>query len=249
VENFLAAARFGEAISFYPIMAWMLILSVIATLYRFARLKGIFIFTALYSAIYLFTDWDPSEAFQAWGQKTLHPNFEFDARPEYFFHSGVLGFLLGYVHYHLPKWSEVKDFIGMMVGAIIFVIYYFFGPSFHVDPYYIFSTEHAMAESTMGLFSVWGIQLFVLCLFLWLERKNIKIKMPFINWLGLNSLAVFASHRIVFIHLYGPCLIFLGAMFGFVPTMGLHTLWPPIFLTAAFVYIIKKKKIHELIFR
>jgi hypothetical protein len=40
-ENFIVAPNFGQALSFYPIMLWMVVLTLLSVIYRFLGIKGI----------------------------------------------------------------------------------------------------------------------------------------------------------------------------------------------------------------
>jgi hypothetical protein len=46
-ENFIVAPNFGQAISFYPIMLWMVVLSLLAIIYRYSGINGIFVLSAI----------------------------------------------------------------------------------------------------------------------------------------------------------------------------------------------------------
>jgi hypothetical protein len=246
-ENFIVAPNFGQAISFYPIMLWMVVLSIIAIVYRYAGLGGVLGIT-IFSCMRFVLPMDMiSGFFQDTFRETLHPGFEYDARLEYFILSGCLGFIMGYVHYHKRSYAHKKDLLFGIGGSLLVLIYCLWGDRFIVDYDDFFRTEHDLAQTFSGTCYILGVQAIVISFFLWLERKKVKIVVPVVNWVGNHSLLVFGLHRILFVRILAPIAIFIGSMAGFTLGARIWEIYIFVFITLAICYFIKKSKITEVV--
>lgn len=247
MENMIVAPNFGQAISFYPIMLWMVILGLIALIYRYLGISGVVGLT-IFSLLRFIIPFEMlSSSFEDIIRSHFHPGFEYDARPEYFILSGCLGFLMGYVHFHKQSIAHKKDLLFGFIGTLLAVIYLLFGDKFTVDSADIFRTEHDLARSFSGTCYILGIQAIVISAFLWLERKHIRLKVPLITWVGQHSLLIFGLHRIFFVRMIAPVAVFLGSLFGF--TLGASTLeiYLYISITLALCAFVKYSRITDLI--
>lgn len=247
-ENFLVAASFGEAISFYPLMSWMVILSLIATVYRYFNIRGVIILLLLsmltWTFQYILIWGDQLERFF---QYNVHPNFEYDARIEYFLPSGCLGFILGHLHFHQQKWREGRYLVPMAFGIMIIGLYNIFGEPFTLNRLDILATEHDLADTFFGTLNILGINSLVIMTACLLFEKNIKFDfLKPLKWIGVNSLLIFGLHRILFVHILAPIRVYLGAFFewkiypSFVHEMG-HLI-----IICFIVLLIQKSNILEL---
>ncbi len=248
MENFICSPNFGEAISFYPIMAWMIILALLISIFHFFGFRGIVIGAILSIFPLMLDQIDILEDLEIFLRYRFHPSFEIDARPEYFLTSGFLGFLLGYAYQH--KWfSQAKQLaVGGCLGLLITIPYLFSGQSFPVNRQNVFATEHLLTESTKGMLYIWGMQIFFISLFLLLESKKIVFKNNFLNWVGINSLMIFAFHRIFFVHFYGPCRTALGSILA-IPMQNYYwEIWIAIFFCVLMVYGIRRSKMLLIIY-
>ena len=177
----------------------------------------------------------------------IHPGFEYDARIEYFFTSGCLGFIMGYVHYHKPNIKHLKDIYFMLMGIVFVAFYLAYGEPFIIDPANAFAHEHDLAQSFSGTLYILGIEALVISSFLWLERKSIRLNIPLINWVGLNSILVFAFHRIFFVRILAPISVSFGSLYG--RTIGASTLelYAYVGITIAVCYFIKSTRMADII--
>jgi hypothetical protein len=247
-ENFLVAATFGEAISFYPLMSWMVILTLIATVYKFFNIKGVIILFIL-----SLLSWSTSDIF-IWGDQferfvrfNVHPYFEYDARIEYFLPSGCIGFLLGHLHFHKEKWGDARYFFAMAFGVIIIGVYNIFGEPFTLNRFDILATEHDLAETFFGTLNIIGINSFVIMLFSMLNQKNIHLAfLKPLKWIGINSLLIFGLHRILFVHLIAPIRVYLGAVFNWPIYPSFFNELTHLIIVCFIVYLIQKSNIIEL---
>jgi hypothetical protein len=248
-ENFIVSPNFGESISFYPIMAWMLILAVISVLYKYYGVSGIW-----FLIIVSFTRWTLPElplisGLEYWMQQNIHSAYEFDAQIEYFLTSGCMGFLLGYYYYH-KEWGQKREFYLMGLGLLMFLTWYIFGASFRVNYIDVFESEHDLARTFLGSMSILGIQLMILPLFLFMEKGHkLIIRFPILHWLGVNSLKLFSLHRILFVHIFVPIILFIVTLID----KPLINVWWICWISTGLVmlagYFINKTKIHKLILR
>lgn len=249
-ENFLMSKSFGDSFALYPLLTWMIVLSIIATLYRFFGIKAILVLFVLQCFKWVI----PVDAWTVLAENYLrehfHPSFYFDARIDYFIGSGCLGFLYGYAYYHL-KWNNLKlYYIPFAIGCALALNWRLYGPPFYIEVENILSTEHLASESISGTLGVWGIQLYVLSFFLYLENiRSISLKIPVLNWVGVHSLAVFGIHRVFFVFILMPTIVYLFAKFEIPLVNSLPFIWTCIAITVGFGWLIRKIKMHEILFK
>lgn len=247
VENFMVAPNTGQAISFYPIMLWMIILGIISLVYAYAQIQGIIVITVMSLARFLI----PMEMFSNFLQSVIavniHPGFEYDARIEYFFTSGCLGFLMGYVHYHRPQIKNLKDYYFILAGLVLVAFYVAYGDRFIIDGTNAFANEHMLAQTFSGTAYILGIQAIVISAFLWLEKRSLRVKFPIISWVGANSLLVFAFHRVLFVRLIAPLSILIGTWFDRTIAASTIEIYSYIGVTLMICNAIKKYKVFDMI--
>lgn len=246
-ENFIVAPNFGQAISFYPIMLWMVVLCIIAIVYRYVGFGGVLGVTIFACMRFVLPMEMISDFFQDTIRNSLHPGFEYDARLEYFFLSGCLGFIMGYVHYHKRSYAHKKDLLFGIGGALLTLVYVFWGDKFVVDLDDFFRTEHDLAQTFSGTCYILGIQAIVISFFLWLEKKKVRIVVPVVNWVGTHSLLVFGLHRILFVRILAPIAIFIGSIAGFTLGASIWEIYIYVFITLAICYFIKKSRITDVV--
>lgn len=247
LENFIVAPNTGQAISFYPIMLWMVILGLISVIYKYVGIRGVLVVTLLAMLRFVIPVEYISDFFEEVIQNRIHPGFEYDARFEYFILSGCLGFIMGYVHYHLPLYKHKKDFLFAGLGAFLVLIYVAIGDTFVVPLNDFFSTEHDLARTFSGTAYIIGIQAIIVSAFLWLERKNIKFNVPLINWVGTYSLMIFALHRILFVKFIAPVSVMIGSITGRTLGASIVEIYIYVFITLAICYFVKVSPISDII--
>jgi hypothetical protein len=249
-ENAVVAFGRGELFSFYPLMAWMIILGILTILYRFVGFKwivGIYILS-------LFHTFTPLDAWTTqlvnYFKINYHPEFEYDARIHYFFSSGALGFILGHLYYH-HEWFTSKSRLGVTyaISAAMFLTWLFLGQSFPVDVSNVLKTEHFFNQSFTGIIFNQSVQILLLTSFLVLHLKKIYIPKNVFHWVGVNSLLVFAFHRIFFIYLIAPFREIIGGVFHL--KMSAYTLevFSYCFISFFMSYLLLKSPIKALIFK
>jgi hypothetical protein len=246
-ENFIVAPNFGQGISFYPVMLWMLVLGVISLVYKYLGIRGILVFTALSCLRFVFPVEYISALFEEVVKNKIHPGFEYDARFEYFILSGCLGFCMGYVHYHLPLYKRNKDLLFMGIGLLLVLIYVLIGDPFVVYRDDVFRTEHDLAKTFSGTAYILGVQAMVISFFLWLEKKNIKLNIPVITWVGINSLLIFALHRIFFVKIIAPTSVMVGSLTGRILSGSIFEIYLYIFITLGLCYFVKTSPLSDII--
>lgn len=246
-ENFIVAPNFGQALSFYPIMLWMVVLTLLSVIYRFLGIKGIVILSLVSLLRFVIPVELISDFFENVIRTVIHPGYEYDARLEYFILSGCLGFIMGYVHYHLPSYKHKKDGLFIGAGILLVLIYVLIGDRFvmYHDDY--FRTEHDLARTFSGTAYILGVQAIVISAFLWLERKKITLNIPLINWMGVYSLLIFALHRILFVKVIAPTSVMIGSLTGRVLSASVIEIYIYIFITLALCYFVKVSPMSDII--
>lgn len=246
LENFIVAPNFGQAISIYPIVLWMIILSGTAIVYGLFGIRLIYI--SLIGSVLLLLNpiTNYSDYFQIIMQLNFHGGFEYDARFEYFLTSGLLGFVFGHAYFHDAK---IKYSYFILIGFCMLLIYKFFGEIYHQNPYDVLMHEHDLIKNFPGLMYILGMQLVTLLTFLYLENKKIFIKLPAINWVGENSILVFGLHRIIFTKLVLPISIFIGVLFERKIEANFIEVYFYIAITLLIIFAINYLELYKVVFR
>jgi hypothetical protein len=248
IENFIVAPDFGQAISIYPIIIWMIILALLSIVYSKLGIKGVVGLLIISLSRWFLPVDQISNHFQEYVALHIHPNFEYDARIEYFLTSGCLGFVLGYIHYHLDDYKEKKDIGLMTVGIIMVLAYLATGPDFIGNTSNAYAHEHSFTNSLFGNIFIWGMEIFTISMFLYLEFKNIRIKFAPINWIGENSLIVFTFHRVFFVKLIAPISMFVGSMCGRTLSASSIEVFTYVFIAISMSWALKKLRLVKIIF-
>lgn len=250
LESFIVAPNLGAALSFSPIMAWMVILTLIAVLYSCFGERGVFILLLL-----SFTRWlvphsmNFSIDLEIWLHEWVHPDFEYDARIEYFLTSGCLGFLLGRFYYGFQQWKRYQAAL-IALGVAFCLPWLILGDSYEIDKFNLFATEHDLAKDFLGSLYIYGAQLILIPSFLWFQVKNIKFKVPFFHWVGVYSLLVFAFHRIFMVHIGGPLWAYItGVVLEQRPVNNSYTAWILIIFCVFLCWVVKITNLPRLISR
>jgi hypothetical protein len=249
VENFLVSYDFGQAISFYPIMLWMVVLLVINLVYAYSGVKGVVFLTFISLTRFMFPMEAISDGFENMMKIYVHPSFDYDARIEYFITSGCIGFLLGYLHHQKKETANRKDLILFVLGLFLVVIYYIFPNEFLLDAHNAYHYEHEHAKTILGSLYLWGIEISVISLFLYLERKNIKFNSKFFNWVGYNSLFIFLCHKLFFLRIVMPITLFIYAQLGWGLSVTFYEMISYTLIVLFMCWVCLKFKIATLITR
>lgn len=214
LENFLVAQDFGQAISFNPIMLWMIILGLINIFYAKFGVRGVFFLTMLSLLRWNIPIQSLSVGIEEFVQSQVHPSFEYDARIEYFLSSGCLGFFLGYMYYHWNNHFEKKALLTIIISSVFILTYFVFTTGYEVDPTDPYRFEHVCSQTPLGTLFLLGAQALVITSFVLLETKGVIIRNKFFTWVGINSLLVFLLHKILFLKVIMPISLFFHSMIG-----------------------------------
>jgi hypothetical protein len=156
---------------------------------------------------------------------------------------------MGYFHYHANHFKKVKNQYFMMFGTVLVLVYAKFGEPFSIMRDDVFMTEHDLASTFTGTLYILGVQAIVISAFLWLEDRNVKFKIPVVSWIGINSILIFALHRILFVRIIAPVSVMVGSIVGRTLTPTFLELYTYIIITLVICYLIKVSKISELILK
>lgn len=242
IENFIVATNFGDALSLYPIMSWMVILSIVSIVFKNFGAIGIgFVFILSLLRFTMPVDL----GIENWLQNNIHENIELDASIEYFISSSCLGFLLGKYYFNKPKTKELFGmvFLGITVG--LFGLYN--SPDFVPNNSDIFQNEHIKSLTFTGTLEFLGFQLAILSFALILHLKNIQVNnfFNFLIWIGKNSISLFLFHRIFFVYIYMPIATYLFTLNNSPIVLEWWVMWSAIVVYIPFWFFIQKYKILE----
>jgi len=214
VEGLVIAPNFGEAISFYPVMLWMCLLALFSMVYAWFGIRGMLVLTVLSLLLDQLGVQDLLGHIDSWMKLHVHPEYELDARLDLFMASGCFGFLYGWCWHQRPQWRDRLNRLVFTLSLIALAVYFLFGESCAVDINDIYADEHELALDMIGRAGIWGMEFLVIGAVLWLHQRNIRLCWRPLNWIGMYSLTVFIFHKSIFVHLWGPMLLWWTARQG-----------------------------------
>ncbi len=245
-ENFLVARDFGEAISFNPIMLWMIVLMIINIFYAKIGVRAIVILLILSLFRFLIPLEEYSNNLEEYIRQVIHPSFEYDSRFEYFFTSGLIGFLLGYLHFHLREIGNKKYLLLSFVSIIFIGLYFIYTDGYSVDPTDPYRFEHECAKTFLGSLYVWGAQILVISWAIFCEESGIKFNIKLFKWVGVNSLVVFLLHKVLFLKVIMPFSTFVYAQLGWTHGVTIYETSTYIASTLFLVWLVLKLELAKL---
>jgi hypothetical protein len=248
-EKFIVARNLGEAFALYPLMTWMVILSIITLLYRFTGIAGV-VFIFILGMSQWIIPYQPGNL-EAWVQENFHPNMNFDSSPNLFIASGSFGFIFGWLYYHKPDFlGKFKWYIYLALGVLMTLIGSQFSPPFYFPKEDLYAAQNLKASTFWGTIEIIGIQIVVLTLAIMLHLKAIKpYGMKFLEWTGIYSLTIFAFHRIFFIHMWVPIITYYCAVNDKVLPNDTVFHWFSIAVYLLFCLFLIKSKMFRIVMR
>lgn len=237
IENFIVSPDIGQALSLYPIMTWMILLSLINIIYSYFGNKGI-IGLLIISVVGIISPTNFGDLLELKLQTLIHPNFEYDARINYFLTSCVIGFLMGKLNTETTKDKYLNWLIILSFGFLF--VWYVFGDAVVLTPTDAFHREHDWAKTWHGMFLIVGSQILVLSTFLKMHFKNIRISIPIFNWISQQSLWIFLLHRILFIYIVMPISIYIHSVVKMEVTASIVEMYLYVFFVLVLSWMILK---------
>lgn len=249
IENFFVSSDFGQAISFTPIMLWMIVLMIVNSFYAHYGVKAIWMLFGISFLRWVLPVEYLSNGFEEIVRTYIHPSFEYDARLEYFLTSGCIGFLLGYYYHQKKQWELSKMFTLVLTSAVVIALYFIFTPGYQNDPSDIFKYEHECAQSFFGSLYIWSVITLVITLFLIFEKKNIRFDLKLFNWVGKNSLFIFVAHKIIYLKLIMPFTNFIYANLGWYFENNYYVVITQAMIALFLCWIVLKSNLMNIITR
>lgn len=247
MESFIIGTNIGEIFTIPSIVVWMLLLILIALVYSYFHFIGVFcLYIVSFFIHYMINDLGLNVQFEHYIQSIFHQGFMYDTRFENFLITSLTGFILGYMFHHIKKLSYLLYF---SIINFIFAIALNFS-IFQIDANNIenmFRAESTYYSNLGNLFFINGILSFVIYIMIYLEKKSLHIKLSFFNFIGINSLFVFAIHKIVFTKIMIPLLILFSYLFNIHIENGYFICAFYVFIVVSLAYFIKKSKLIEII--
>ncbi|EEX94903.1 hypothetical protein VIA_002065 [Vibrio orientalis CIP 102891 = ATCC 33934] len=244
-EGLIVAPNFGEAISFYPVMLWMLLLALFSTVYALAGIKGMLGLSLLSLLLAPLGFSEALSYIESSIQHLVHPGFELDARIDLFMTSGCFGFIYGWFWHQKPSSRALCNQVVFTLSAIAIVIYLSFGEPIAVDITSIYAEEHTLAEDFFGKFGIWGMEFLVISSVLHLHLKGFNLNVRFINWIGMYSLTVFIFHKAIFVFLWGPLMLLITAKLGITLVNSFSLVFTLSSLSIVMIYVLKRSGVVD----
>lgn len=204
-EPFLVERNLGDALTFGPLLAWMIILTLLALLHRAFGWKGVAAAFALHLLVFAFDVKASNDTVEAAVREALAlPGFRYESRLDLFFGSGCVGFLLGTWYHHGPRAPAWRMETALGVAIVAFLPWLLWGTWWQVDRHDVWRFEYVVAESGLGLLVIWAFNAAAIAGLLLIEHRWRPVRVPIVNWLGISSLLAFAMHRVVFARILAP---------------------------------------------
>lgn len=249
-EKFIVATSFGEALSLSPLLTWMIVLSIISVLYRFMGLTGVIFLFVIFMAQWWIPF--PTDSLETFLQVNVHPMINLDAGIQHFASSGALGFMMGYLYYQKPDLlGKFQWWYLIALGAVLGFVGNHFAPPFDFPFTDLYRDEHLKTTTFPGTVEVLGIQIVVIVLALLAHMKNIRVPkvFNFLVWIGVNSLAIFAFHKIFFLQMWMPVMTWITADMHTTLPNTTWFIWSAIIVHLGFSYWLIKSRILRIIMR
>lgn len=243
IEGLIVAPNFGEAISFYPVMLWMILLALFAIVYAFAGIRGMLALTLISLFISQLGVPKAINNLEIAIRTLIHPDFELDARVELFMASGCFGFLYGWVWHHKPEKQDLINYVVIATSIIALIVYVIFGDAISINLANIYAEEHSLAEGVLGRIGIWSMEFLVISSVLILHRRGIQLNWPPINWIGMYSLTVFIFHKSIFVFLWGPLMTLITAKLGITLINSFSLVFALTTLSIMMIYVVKRSGI------
>ncbi len=194
------------ALEFNAVMCWMLCLALVATVYRFLRPAWWLVLFVASWLLWALPTAAFGDGFERWVSDLIGLPFAYDVRPELFVSSGLLGLLLGHFYYHRPElhrrlWGPL-----VALGAALWGVWFVWGEPMVIDRRDLYASEYVVIETFVGALGTWGYEVAVILVALWPLRHGHNYRVPFFTWLGVNSLLVYAAHKLLFGRVYLPLI-------------------------------------------
>ncbi len=202
-ESLIVSVTTGHGLSFSPLQAWMVILSLIAIVYRYLGVRGVAAMGVLSFARFALPVASWNAAFEAWVRTWLHPQYRLDAELDLFLPAASLGFVYGWVFHQRPALRRRLYAALAGIAAVGIVIYLASGRSAPANPLNVYEHER-LGNELVPMLGILGVHALTFLLALGLHARGYAGRVPVLSWLGVASLSVFFFHRIVFIHVYMP---------------------------------------------
>ena len=238
LENIIVSTSAGDALSLNPINTWMMVLAFISCLYYLFDYK--FLFFAIPISFLLVGDYN--FGIEDLIKSAFHPDFRIDASPHYFFPSSLVGFALGLINTNGKNKKIFKILLPLF--GFMFIVGRVYSPQYATAMFDILLNEHLKALTVSGTLEILGIQGFLVCLAMILPKVRF---LNFFEYVGKESLFIFAIHRIFFLKIWIPLYIHIILLMGFPLKNNIPLVWGSIFLNIFFCMALKKSRIIQTI--
>ncbi|MCB0358559.1 MAG: hypothetical protein KDD44_02960 [Bdellovibrionales bacterium] len=238
-EGFFRSFDLGGALTWSALLTWMVILILIASLYRFTGVRGVVALFVLQCGFWLlpFSEWNA--ALTVYVRRTLFlPSFFYDAALDLFVGSGCVGFLLGYWYAHCRRPGAKWLFAPFALGLLMQIPFAIAGTFWELSPTWVWLGEYYVAEQFTGIVSIWGIELALIAFALGMGDIGWPLRAPIINWAGRYSLLIFAFHQTFFVRVLLPVRFHFGELLGYPPTARLIELATFVLITFFFCWLL-----------
>ncbi|MCB0344419.1 MAG: hypothetical protein KDD66_04855 [Bdellovibrionales bacterium] len=214
-ESFFRTFDLGQALTWGPLLTWMLVLMLLASIHRCFGCLGVLI---LFFAQTFF--WAlPMDSLAAAINESVRsglqlPTFQYESRLEYFIGSGCVGYLLGYFHHHGKSFGRLpKHLLSFSAGLLLTVPFWLYGEYWVLNLDSVWDNEYLVASQFVGIMYIWGVQAAAIAFAILLEQLGVPMKIPIFDWCGRFSFLVFAVHYAFFFNVMLPLRVLIARLY------------------------------------
>jgi hypothetical protein len=228
----------------------MVCLALIATCYRFLPMRLNLLLGLGTLVLWLLPALQWGDAVETRLSAWVGLPLRYDVRPEWFVTSGFLGLALGFFYHQRPDLHRRVWPVLFGAGLCAYLAWLVWGAPFEVDRVQLYATEHAVIHELLGALGTWGFEVVLILGVLWPVRHGHNYRVPFFTWLGVNSLLIYALHKLLFVRVALPLLAEVERQSGDggLRLTAVH-LWAFVVVLAGAAYAVKRWLVPLLVAR
>lgn len=204
-ESFFRTYDLGQALTWGPLLTWMIVLMLLATVHRFWGWAGVALLFCAQTAFWVLPADQWANAINSAVREGLGlPSFQYESRLDYFIGSGCVGYLLGVWHYHGPRPAPQKHLWTIAAGLLLTVPFCISGEYWVLNLDAVWENEYLVASQFVGIMYIWGVQAAAIGIAIFAEQLGVPLRVPILDWCGRYSFLVFAVHYAFFVNVMLP---------------------------------------------
>ncbi len=214
-EAFFRTYDLGQALTWSPLLTWMVVLMLLATIHRLFGWVGVLCLFLLQMTFWAMPMDSLAQSVNHYVRESLQlMTFQYESRIDYFIGSGCVGYLLGCYHHHGRSIDPLpKHLLSTLVGLLFTVPFWLYGQYWVLNLDSVWENEYLVASQFVGIMYIWGVQVSAIAFAILLERFGVPMKIPIFDWCGRFSFLVFAVHYAFFFNVMLPLRVLVAKLY------------------------------------